>query len=179
MAGETRPPGRSRPASGTPNDTPDLTATDTDPALAPITANTPLPPVTPLPLASQSGGGSAAPQPPPGPAAPPSDLPPLPPDAYPPPPAFAEAAPMRAADSGVTSGWAARTTFILMLTSAVLLAAMAIAYTAATKKDGPLVFVVIMIVAVNIVYPLIVFRIARPGPAQPMRLPFMNPRRGP
>lgn len=168
MAGETRPSGRSRPASGTSSDTPDLTAQETDPTLAPITANTPLPPVTPLPLASQSGGGNSAPQPPPEFGAAPGDQPP-----------FAEAASQRATDPSITAGWAARTTFVLMLVSAVLLAAMAIAYTAATKQTGLLIWVVIIIIAVNIAYPLIVFSIARPGSAQPMRLPFMSPRRGP
>ncbi len=174
MAGETRPPGRSRPASGTPSDTPDLTTMDTDPTLAPITANTPLPPVTPLPLASQSGGSAA---PPPGSGAAPGDQPP--PNAYPPQHAFAEATPLRGADPSITSGWAARTTFVLMLVSAVLLAAIAMADAIATKKDGLLIWVVVIIVAVNVAYPLIVFGIARPGAAQPMRLPFMSPRRGP
>src|SRR5690242_3531930 len=175
MAGETKPPGRSRQPSGMSGETPDLTAQGSDPTLAPITANTPLPPVTPLPLAAQSGSGSAAPQPPPGPGATPSDQP-LPPNTYPPQMPFAEATPMRAADASMTTGWAARTTFILMLTSAILLAAMAIAYTAATKQTGLLIWVVIIIIAVNIVYPLIVFSIARPGAAQPIRLPFTNPR---
>ncbi|HEY7355107.1 MAG TPA: hypothetical protein VH590_01540, partial [Ktedonobacterales bacterium] len=155
MAGETRPSGRSRPASGTSSDTPDLTAQETDPTLAPITANTPLPPVTPLPLASQSGGGSATPQPPSGLGDAPNDQP----------PPFAAATPLRATDPSITSGWAARTTFVLMLVSAVLLAAMAIAYTAATKQTGLLIWVVIIIIAVNIAYPLIVFSIARPGSA--------------
>jgi hypothetical protein len=66
-----------------------------------------------------------------------------------------------------------------MLTSAILLAAMGIAYTAITKSGGLLIWVVVIIVVVNIIYPLVVFSIARPGPAQPFRLPFLNPRRGP
>lgn len=107
-------------------------------------------------------------------------LPPLASSAYAPqPPSLAEATPQRSADSGITSGWAARTTFALMLTSAVLLAAMAIAYTAATKQIGPMIWIVAIIVVVNIVYPVLVFTIARPGPAGRVRLPFMAPRRGP
>jgi hypothetical protein len=156
-----------------------MTLAGVDPTAAPITANTPLPPVN---LASQAGGGGAAPQPPPGlwpPSTDQSALPPLPPSSYPSQAANAEAPGKGASDSGVTSGWAARTTFVLMLTSAILLAAMAIAYTTATKKDGLLIWVVVIIVVVNIVYPLIVFSIARPGSAGPMRLPFMPPRRGP
>jgi len=108
-----------------------------------------------------------------------SALPPPPPTAYAPEPTFAEATPMRVADSGVTTGWAARTTFVLMLTSAVLLAAMAIAYTAATKKDGPMIAIVVIIVLVNIIYPAVIFSMARPGPAGRMRWPFLNSRRGP
>lgn len=182
MAGESSQPRRSRPVGGPPSDTTaDQTLPGTDPSMAPITANTPLPPLMPLPLASQPGGGNVGPQPAAGSWTPPNDqpgTPPLPPDAPPPQRSFAEATPMRAPDFGVTSGWAARTTFVMMLTSAVLLAAMAIAYTVATKKDGLLIWVVVIIVIVNIVYPLLVFSIARPGPARPFRLPFQPPRRG-
>lgn len=184
MAGESRPPGRSRPASGTSSDiSDDVTAPQTDPSMAPITANTPLPPLTPLPLPSQSGGGSAAPHHPEEMSMPPDNQsalpPPPPPTAYAPEPTFADVAAPRVADSGVTTGWAARTTFALMLTSAVLLAAMAIAYTAATKQIGPMIWIVVIIVLVNIIYPALVFSMARPGPAGRMRLPFLNSRRAP
>lgn len=153
--------------------------------MAPITANTPLPPLTPLPLASQPGVGSAASQPPPGASYQSTDqptLPPLPPSPHQAPQPYAEAAhqpPRGAADSGIPSTWAAYTTFALVYTSLILLTAMAIAYDV-VKKDGTLlVVVVIIIVIVNIIYPLFVFGNARSGSMRSMRLPFTPPRRGP
>jgi hypothetical protein len=180
MADESKGTGRSRSSGFGPRDAPDLAALESDPAMAPVTANTPLPPLNPLPLASQAGAGGSA-QPPstsrststelPG-------LPPLPPANYP-----ASDAPQQRAgtgyDLGITPGWAARTTFALIYTSIFLLTALAIAYAAIGKNGGLLIWVVIIIILLDIVYPLVVFTIARPGPAQPFRLPFLAPRRGP
>lgn len=185
MAGETRPSGRSRPIRETP-DSSEPTLPGSDPSMAPITANTPLPPLTPLPLASQPGAGGAASQPPPGASPQPTDqptLPPLPPSTYQSQPPYAEAAqqppPGGEAGSGINSTWASYTTFALVYTSLILLTAIAIASDAITKSGGLLVIVFIIIVIVNIVYPLIVFGNARPGSMRSMRLPFTPPRRGP
>ncbi len=175
MAGEPRQPGRSRSASGPTND-PDLTLPGSDPPIAPITANTPLPPLN---LASQAGG--AAPQPPPVSRAAPEEPPPISPQssgAPSPQMPFMEATPYFRG-SAITSTWAAYTTFALLFTSLILLAAMGIAYAAITKDGGLLSGIVVIIVVVDIIYPLIMFSIARPGSGQPIRLPFMSPRRGP
>jgi len=69
--------------------------------------------------------------------------------------------------------------FALTYTSVILLAAMAIAYTAIIKSGVLLVWGVLLIILLNVAYFVVVSNIARPGPAQPWRVPFMNPRRGP
>jgi len=176
MAGASRSSsGRSRPASETADDTQNLAPLESDPSAAPITANTPLPPLTPLPLASDAGAGPATGQPPP-PAWPhPADMPTLPPL----PPANQPPRPGAASASGITTAWAAHTMFALTYTSVILLAAMAIAYTAIIKSGVLLVWGVLLIILLNVAYFVVVSNIARPGPAQPWRVPFMNPRRGP
>lgn len=151
--------------------------------MAPITANTPLPPLTPLPLASQPDAGNAASQPPPGASPLRTDqptLPPLPPSTYYAPPPHAEAPqqqpPGGAPSPAINSTWATYTTFALVYTSLILLTAIAIAYDAITKSGGLLVTVFIIIIIVNIIYPLIVFR---PGWIRSMRSLFTPSRRGP
>ena len=152
--------------------------------MAPITANTPLPPLTPLPLASQPDAGNAASQPPPGASPLRTDqptLPPLPPSTYYAQPPSAEAAPQQQSPGGapspaINSTWATYTTFALVYTSLILLTAIAIAYDAITKSGGLLVTVFIIIIIVNIIYPLIVFR---PGWIRSMRSLFTPSRRGP
>ncbi len=183
MAGEPRQPSRSRPVSKpSSEESADVTLPGADPTMAPITANTPLPPLN---LASGAGAGSAAPQPPPQSWTPPDEGPTLPPQPLSSfqPPAPGPQAPQQsargAAGSAIPSTWAAYTTFALVYTSLILLAAMAIAYAVITKSGALLAWVVVIIVIVNIAYPLIVFSIARPGSVQSMRLPFMSPRRGP
>ena len=184
MAGEPRTPGRSsRPISGTSSDPSRLPTPDSDASTAPITANTPLPPLTPLPLASQSGGGSAAPQPPEGLWTPPADqpaLPPLPTNAYPPPGTGVEAAPQPprgASGAAISPTWAAYSLFILTFTSLILIVAMGIAAAVISKKADVLGWIIALAFVINLVYAFVVFRIANPG--QPIRLPFMSPRRGP
>ena len=172
MAGESGQSRRSRPVTGVSGDS-DPTLTNVDPSMAPITANTPLPPVMPLPLASQSGSESAAPPPP---AAGWSDaseqpVPPLPP------PGSALPQPNRPAGAGVSSTWAAYTTFALMFTSLILVVVMAIAAAEISKKADVLIWIIVLTFVINIVYAVVIFNMARPG--QPMRLPFMTPRRGP
>jgi hypothetical protein len=179
MAGEPSQPRRSRPVGGTPSDPPtEPTLPGVGPSMAPITANTPLPPLTPLPLASQSGGGSAAPQPPPEPFPAPIDqpaLPPLPPNN---PVQQAQPGSGRAAGSGVSSTWAAYTLFAVSFTSLILIVAMAIAAAVISKSANVLIWMIVLIFLFNIGYAVVVFNIARPDPTQPIRLPFITPRRG-
>lgn len=152
---------------------------ESDPTLAPITANTPLPPVTPLPLASQAGGGNAAPPPPMGLGAAPSDQPTLAPNGYPPPQEPAPQYPPSGRGAGVSSTWAAYTFFALVFTSLILIVVMAIAAASISKKADVLIWIIVLTFIINMVYAAVVFSIARPGAAQPFRLPFLNPRRGP
>ncbi len=180
MAGASRSPsGRSRPAGGAADDTPNLAPLESDPPTAPITANSPLPPLTPLPLASDAGAGAVPAQSPPPGWSQPTDMPTLPPL----PPAYQAPRPSAptgaGAASGVTTTWAAQTMFALLFTSVILLTAMAIAYTAIIKSGALLVWVVVLIVVLNVLYAAVISSMARPGPAQPWRLPFMSPRRGP
>lgn len=174
MAGELSQPRRSRPVSGTPRDTAaDQTLAGNDPSMAPITASTPLPPLTPLPLASQPGGGSAAPQPSPEdttlPAGQVSPAP-TPGAEVPQPPAKSEA-------GGVSSAWAAQTLFILFFTSLILIAAMAIAAAVISKSVGILIWIIVLTLIINFVYALVIFTLAQPTPGR-ARLPFQSPRRG-
>lgn len=173
MAGELSQPRRSRPVSGTPRDTAaDQTLAGNDPSMAPITASTPLPPLTPLPLASQSGGGSAAPQPT-------SEDTTLPTGqvSSPTPGAEASQPPAKSEAGGVSSAWAAQTLFILFFTSLVLIAAMAIAAAVISKSVGILIWIIVLTLIINFVYALVIFTLAQPTPGR-ARLPFQSPRRG-
>lgn len=183
MADESRSASRSRPSGAASRNAPDLSAMETDPTMAPVTENTPLPPLTPLPLASQPAAGGAAP--PPQPAGWPTQtdlpvLPPLPAAAFQPPaPNLAREAAQQRPGSGISTVWAAQSMFALMFTSVILLAAMAIAYAIVIKSGGLLIWAVVLIVALNLLYAGIVASIARPGSGQSFRVPFLNPRRGP
>lgn len=176
MADESKSPGRSRPPGAPSHSAPDLSAMETDPTIVPVTENTPLPPLTPLPLASQPAASGA--MPPPAGWSAQADLPvlpPLPPAADP----ARGAAPPRPG-SGISAVWAAQTFFALIFTSIILLGVMAVVYASISKSGGILGWAFAIIVVLNLVYAAIVYNIARPGPGQPFRLPgFLNPRRGP
>lgn len=176
MAGESGQSRRSRPVSGMSGDS-DPTLTSVDPSMAPITANTPLPPVTPLPLASQPGSESAAPPPPVAGWSDPSEqpVPPPPPQNTPGPSGLYPSTP---AGAGVSSNWAAYTTFALMFTSLILIVIMAVAAAEISKSATILVWIIVLTFVINIVYAGVVFALARSGPGQPFRLPFMSSRRG-
>lgn len=181
MADESKSAGRPRPPATPPRSEPDLSAMETDPTIVPATQNTPLPPLTPLPLASSSASSGALPLPADWPAQ--GELPVLPPLPSAAPPPYApnparEATPPRPG-SGISATWAAQTLFALIFTSIILLGVMAVVYASISKNGGILGWAFAIIVVLNIVYAAIVYNIARPGPGQPFRLPFLNPRRGP
>lgn len=185
MAGETSQPRRSRPMNATPGDAAARQpAPEPDDAMAPITANTPLPPLTPLPLASQPDDDADPPPPAAGGWTDPDEqtvLPPLP--AYLPAPPLAKAeapqpATRSAGGSGVSATWAAYTMFVLLFTSLILIVVMAVAAAVISKNVTVLIVVIILTFVVNLVYAGIVFSIARPGAGEPLRLPFLNRRRG-
>jgi hypothetical protein len=157
----------------------DPTLTNVDPPMAPITANTPLPPVNPLPLASQPASESAAPIPAaasqPDPSEQPATLPPPPPFTSGPAQPFFR----RASGAGVSSTWAVYSTFALMFTSLILIVIMAVAAAEISKKPDVLFWIIALTFVVNIVYAFVVFALAQSGSGQPFRLPFTNSRRGP
>jgi hypothetical protein len=163
-----------------------VTLPEPDTATAPITVNTPLPPVTPLPLASQPGSGSLAP-PPPAALASPSNQPSIPPppaNAYGAPApnaAVQEALPMpikSAAGPAISATWAAYSLFILSFTSLLLIVAMGIAAAVISHQAGVLGWIIALTIVINLVYAYVIFRMARPT-GQPFRVPFQSPRRGP
>ena len=183
MADESKTPGRPRPPGAASHNAPDLSAMETDPTIVPVTQNTPLPPLTPLPLASQSSVGGPLPPPLPADWSAQEELPALPPlPSAPLPPPYAADPAREAASrpgSGISAVWAAQTFFALIFTSIILLGVMAVVYASISKSGGILGWAFAIIVVLNIVYAAIVYNIARPGPGQPFRLPFLNPRRGP
>ncbi len=171
MAGETSQPRRSRPVSGTSGDS-DPTLTSVDPAMAPITANTPLPPLTPLPLASESSSANTAPAPggPPNPAYQPA--------APPPQQMAAPPYPSPTAGSGVSSTWAAYSLFALMFTSLILIVIMAVAAAVISKNPTILFWIIALTVVVNVIYTVVVFAMLRPDAGQSFRSMFTRDRRG-
>jgi hypothetical protein len=176
MPDEPKSAGRPRPPATPPQSAPDLSALETDPAIVPATQNTPLPPLTPLPLASQPAeSGTPPPQPGGWPAQ--ADLPMLPP--LPPAPDPARGAAPSRLGSSVSATWAAQTLFALIFTSIILLGVMAVVYASISKTGVILGWAFAIIVVLNLVYAVVVYNIAQPGPGQPFRLPFLTPRRGP
>lgn len=146
----------------------------TEPAMAPITTSTPLPPLNPLPLSSQGADDPGSP------AYPPQGL--MPPDVQTPPPAQSfEPKAGKAGWFGNTSApaipttWAFGSIFIMMMTSLVLLTVLAANAANAIHREVPIWTMVIIVIA-NILYTLIVVNLSSGQGA--LSLPFLRPRRG-
>ena len=114
-------------------------------------------------------------------AAPQMPLPPLaPPDLML--PAGGLFAPQQSAviGSGIGLAWATQTTFVLMLISLILLVILVAASPNGGFKQGLVVWTYIIIVAINLIYPLAVFSMARrSASAAAPRWPFQSPFRRP
>ncbi len=143
-------------------------ASSHEPADAPITANTPLPPLNPLPLPAEadaptqswlSGTGG----PPPDPLA----------------AKTAGLAGGSAADQPINPLWAVSTLLALMLVSLILLAVLASIAATVSRSAWVPVLTMIVIVLANIFYAWVVFNIGRQPSQGGMTLPFMRRRRGP
>lgn len=93
--------------------------------------------------------------------------------------AQAQLYPISQASAGVSSTWAAYTTFALMFTSLILIVIMAVSAASISRNVAVLIVVIILTFVLNVVYAWVIFALARTGPGQPFRLPFTNPRRGP
>ena len=140
-------------------------ASSQQPADAPITANTPLPPLNPLPL-EEDAPGQVWPS---GAGGPPDPLTEK----------TAGLAGGNAADRSINPIWAISTLFALMLVSLVLLAVLASIAANVSKSASVPVLTMIIIVLANIAYAWVVFNIGRqPSPGR-MTLPFPRRRRGP
>lgn len=149
----------------------------TEPAMPPITANTPLPPLNPLPLSSQGAAGDPA-----GPAYPPPGL--MPPDVQTPPPyqSFGGQAGKLGAFSsavgrGVTPLWVIGTIFVMVYTSLILLVVLAVNVANVSRSPAFPIWTMVIIIIANVLYALIVVNLSRGQGA--LSLPFLRPRRGP
>ena len=149
----------------------------TEPAMAPITANTPLPPLNPLPLSSQGTAGDPA-----GPAYPPPGL--MPPEVQTPPPyqPFASQAGKLGAFSsaggqGIPPTWAIGTIFVMMFTSLILLVVLAVNAANVDKHTTAIWWAMVILIVANVLFTLIVVNLSRGLGA--LSLPFLRPRRGP
>ncbi len=149
----------------------------TEPAAAPITSNTPLPPLNPLPLSSEG----AAPDPG-GPAYPPPGL--MPPTVQTPPPYPPYAGPGGkpggsggASERAITPVWALGSIFVIMFVSLVLLVVLAVTAANVSKSPAVPIWTMIIIIIANIIYTLIAVNLSRGQGA--LSVPFMRSRRGP
>jgi hypothetical protein len=143
-------------------------ASSHEPADAPITASTPLPPLNPLPLPAEddapgqfwpsSTGGSS-----PDPVA----------------EKTAGVAGGSAADRSINPLWAISTLLAMMLVSLVLLAVLASIAATVSKSAFVPVMTMIIIVLANIFYAWVVFNIGQPPSQGRMSLSFPRRRRGP
>ena len=142
----------------------------TEPAIAPITTNTPLPPLN-LPLASE--GGSGSPQP---------GL--MPPDVQTPPPYQ----PLQsqagkagwfggAGGQGIPPVWAVGTIFVMMFTSLILLVVLAVNAATVDRHTTAIWWAMAILIVANVLFTLIVVNLSRGQGA--LSLPFLRPRRGP
>ena len=148
----------------------------TEPAVAPITSNTPLPPLNPLPL---SEGAATDPG---SPAYPSPGL--MPPDVQTPPPYQPFAGPGgkpggsgSAGERAITPVWALGSIFVIMFVSLILLVVLAVAAANVSKSPAMPIWTMIIIIIANIIYTLIAVNLSRGQGA--LSVPFMRPRRGP
>ncbi len=147
-----------------------------EPPGAPITANTPLPPLNPLPLAAREGS-AANPEPAlsvaPGAA---QDEPTV---------AFAPGNPAgglpagsRAGERGVNAPWAIGTIFLLLFTSLILLVVLAVSAANVSRSTAVLIWTMIIIILANILYALLVFSLGPRSIWGRLRQPFQRSRPG-
>ena len=149
----------------------------TEPAIAPITANTPLPPLNPLPLAAEGGPGSPA-----GPGYPTPGL--MPPDVQTPPPyqPFGSQAGKAggfggASAQGIPPVWAVGTIFVMLFTSLILLVVLAVNAANVDRQTTAIWWAMVILIVANVLFTLIVVNLSRGQGA--LSLPFLRPRRGP
>lgn len=148
-----------------------------EPAAAPITPNTPLPPVNPLPLSSEGTATDPG-----GPAYPPPGL--MPPDVQTPQPYPPFAGPGgkpggfgSAGERAITPVWALGSIFVIMFVSLILLVVLAVAAANVSKSPAMPIWTMIIIIIANIIYTLIAVNLSR-GQG-PLSVPFMQSRRRP
>ena len=144
----------------------------TEPAMAPITTSTPLPPLNPLPLASQGADDPGSP------AYPPAGL--MPPEVQTPPPYQPLGKPGgfgSASGQGIPPVWAVGTIFVMMFTSMILLVVLAVNAATVDRHTTAIWWAMIILIVANVLFTLIVVNLSRGQGA--LSLPFMRPRRGP
>lgn len=168
MAQESKP-SRPRAASAGQGDL-------TEPAMAPITTNTPLPPLNPLPLSSQGADDPGSP------GYPPAGL--MPPEVQTPPP-YQPLEPKagkvglfgNTSGQGIAPVWAVGTIFVMVYTSLILLVVLAVNVAIVSRSPAFPIWTMVIIIIANVLYALIVVNLSRGQGA--LSLPFMRPRRGP
>jgi hypothetical protein len=80
---------------------------------------------------------------------------------------------------GISVAWAVQTTFLLMFTSLILLVLLVATTANALHNLTLVVWTVIIIVAVMVLYPILVFQLARRVPGQPGKWSLFGPFRRP
>ncbi len=149
----------------------------TEPAAAPITSNTPLPPLNPLPLSSEG----AAPDPG-GPAYPPPGL--MPPNVQTPqpyPPFAGQAGKPGGSGSaggqGIPPTWAIGMIFVVVFTSLILMVVLAVSAANVDKHTNAIWWAMVILIVANVLFTLIVVNLSRG--LGPLNVPFLQPRRKP
>lgn len=144
----------------------------TEPAMAPITTNTPLPPLNPLPLSSQGADDPGSP------AYPPAGL--MPPEVQTPPPyqplgksgGFGSAS-----GQSIPPTWAIGMIFAVVFTSLILLVVLAVNAAALSRSTAAIWWAMIILIVANVLFTLIVVNLSRGQGA--LSLPFLRPQRKP
>ena len=148
----------------------------TEPAMAPITTSTPLPPLNPLPLASQGADDPGSPAYPPGGLMPPEVQTPPP---YQPLGSQAGKAGWfgSASGQGIPVVWAFGAIFVVMFTSMILLVVLAVNAANVDRHTNAIWWAMVILIVANVLFTLIVVNLSRGQGA--LSLPFMRPQRKP
>jgi hypothetical protein len=137
--------GRMHRPGGAPGDPANLPGADDELTLSQAVPNMPLPSFAPSDPAAPPNVGAFAPVPPPLPGG----------------------AAGQANQPGISVAWAVQTTFILMFTSLILLVVLVAATANVLHSLSLVVWTVVIIVIVMVVYPIVVFNLARRSSGQP------------
>ncbi len=156
-SGRMRRPGMPGDPSNVPGDDEEATLSQAVPNM-PLPSYVPPDPVTPpaagtfMPLPPSLSGGASVQPPAPG---------------------------QQTNQPGVSVAWAVQTTFLLMFTSLILLVLLVATTANALHNLTLVVWTVIIIVAVMVLYPILVFQLARRAPGQPGKWSLFGPFRRP